>query len=156
MSHPHILTSLTEREAVADALYRAIIGFDTNDVSIFNSAFSGPDVVFDLSGNVINGLDAIRTQLLDFVGPMDTTHMISNVRVDVKDGASTASLTAYALAQHCPSGKGGEPGGPKYLTASSYFLDLVKDKSDGLWKIKKWAMKIIWTQGDSSVMQRPG
>ena len=155
MSHPHILTSLTEREAVADALYRAIIGLDSNDVSIFNSAWSEQNAVFDLRGNVINGLDAIRTQLLDFVGPMDTTHMISNVRVDVKDGASTASLTAYALAQHCPPGKGREPDSPKYLAASTYFLDLVKDKSDGLWKIEKWVMKVIWTQGDSSVMQRP-
>jgi hypothetical protein len=156
MSHPQILTSLTEREAITDALYRAVIGFDSNDVSIFNSAWSGPDVTFDMSGNIIEGLDAIRTRVLDVVGPMDTTHMVSNVRVDVKYGASTSSLTAYALAQHCPPGKGVEPGSPKFLTASEYFVDLVKDNSDGLWKIKKFTMKIIWTQGDASVMQRPG
>ena len=155
MSHPHILTSLTEREAIADALYRTVIGFDSNDVSIFNSAWRA-EAVFDLSGRVVNGLDAIRTQVLDRVGPMDTTHMISNVRVDVKDGASIASLTAYALAQHCPPGKGAEPGGLKYLTASTYALDLVEDESDGLWKIEKFVMKIIWTQGDRSVMQMPG
>ncbi|KAI9740848.1 MAG: hypothetical protein M1818_004453 [Claussenomyces sp. TS43310] len=155
MSHPHILTSLTEREAIADALQRAVIGFDSNDVSIFNSAWSGPDAVFDLNGNIINGLDAIRTQVLDIVGPLDTMHMISNVRVDVKDGASTASLTAYALSQHCPPGRGGEPDGPKYLAGTTYFLDLVKDQRDGLWKIQKWVIKIIWTQGDRSVIQRP-
>jgi hypothetical protein len=155
MSHAHILTSLTEREAITDALYRAIIGFDSNDVAILNSAFSGEDVDIVFNANPISGLDAVRTQLLDFVGPMDTTHMINNVRVDVKDGASTASLTAYALAQHCPPGRGNEPDGPKFLAASEYFIDLVKDKSDGVWKIKKWAMKIIWSQGDASVMQRP-
>jgi len=155
MSYPHNLTSLTEREAVTDALYRAIIGFDTNDVSIFNSAWSGQDVTLDLNGKVINGLDAIRTQLLDVVGPMDTTHMISNVRVDVKDGASTASLTAYALAQHCPPGMGGDPSGPKYLAGARYFIDLVKDDSDGLWKATKFVLKRVWTQGDPSVIRRP-
>jgi ketosteroid isomerase-like protein len=156
MPHAHILHSLSEREAITDALYRAILGFDNNDVSIFNSAWSGPEVVFDLSGNNINGLDNIRKQLLDFAGPLDTTHMISNIRVDVKDGASSASLTAYALAQHCLLGTGREPGGRKYLAASTYSIDLVKDESDQVWKIKKWAMKIIWTQGDESVMQRAG
>ncbi|KAK9364639.1 hypothetical protein V1509DRAFT_572598 [Lipomyces kononenkoae] len=155
MSLPHKLPGLTEREAVADALYRAILGFDNNDVSIFNSAFIEQDAVFDMSGHVINGIDAIRTQILDLVGPMDTTHTVSNIRVDLKDGASTASLTAHAVAQHCPPGRGKEPDGPKFLSGSTYFIDLVKDESDGLWKIAKYAMKIIWTQGDASVMHRP-
>ncbi|KAK9364976.1 hypothetical protein V1509DRAFT_634657 [Lipomyces kononenkoae] len=153
MSLPHVLTYLTEREAVADALYRSIIGFDSYDVSMFDSAWV-PDIIFDLNGTVFNGPDAIRTHVLDLVGPMDTSHTVSNVRVDVKPGATTASLTAYALAQHCPPGKGTDPNGPKYLTSSRYFLDLVKDESDGLWKIKKFMMKVIWTQGDRSVMQR--
>jgi hypothetical protein len=155
MSHAHILTSLTEREAITDALYRAVIGVDSNDALLFNSAF-GEDAVFHMNGHIINGLDAARAQLLDFVGPMDTTHMISNVRVDIKEKASTASLTAYALAQHCPPGRGRETGGPKYLAAGEYFVDLVKNESDGVWKIEKWEMKSIWSQGDASVMQRPG
>jgi SnoaL-like domain len=155
MSLPHILTSLTEREAIADALYRALLGLDNNDISLFNSAWSGPDAVLDLSGTVYN-LDAIRTHFFEFVGPMDTTHIISNARVDVKDGASTSSLTATTLTQHCPPGRGTEPDSPKFLTGSTHFLDLVKDKSNGSWKIEKWIMKTIWRQGDNSVMQRPG
>jgi hypothetical protein len=128
MSYPHTLTSLTPREAIVDALYRAIIGFDRNDVSIFNSAFAGEDVIFELHADerrIINGLSTIRTQVLDNVGPMDTTHMISNVRVNVNHGASNASLTAYALAQHCPPGKGREPDAPKYLVGGEYSIDLV-------------------------------
>ena len=82
--------------------------------------------------------------------------MISNVRVDVKDGADTAFLTAYALAQHCPPGKGIEPDGPKLLVGSEYLVDLVKDEGDGLWKIKKWVLNVSWRQGDASVMQTPG
>jgi len=159
MSHPHTLTSLTPREAITDALYRAVIGFDSNDISIFNSAFAGEDVIFELNDGhtrVVNGLSAIHTQVLDQVGPMDTTHMISNVRVAVKDGAGTASLTAYALAQHCPPGRGKEPDGPKFLVGGEYWIDLVRDEGDGLWKIKKWVLNVIWRQGDASVMQRPG
>lgn len=158
MSRPHSLTSLTLREAITDALYRAIIGFDRNDISIFDSAFV-EDVTLELRGGerrVINGLSTLRAQVLDHVGPMDTTHMISNVRMDVKDGADTASLTAYALAQHCPPGRGKEPDGPKYLVGGEYWVDLVRDEGDGLWKIKKWVLDVIWRQGDASVMQRPG
>jgi hypothetical protein len=159
MSRPHTLTSLTPREAITDALYRALIGFDRNDISIFNSAFAGEDVIFELHSDdrrIINGLSTIRTQVLDHVGPMDTTHMISNVRVDVKDGADTASLTAYALAQHCPPGKGKEPDAPKYLVGGEYWIDLMRDEGDGLWKIKKWVLDVVWRQGDASLMQRPG
>jgi hypothetical protein len=119
MSHSHILSSLTEREAITDALYRAIIGFDSNDIAIFNSAFSGEDVEFVFKGTPISGLDAVRTQFPDFVGPMDTMHMISNVRVEVKDGASTASLNAYALAQHCPPGRGNELEGRSFWRRAS-------------------------------------
>lgn len=62
---------------------------------------------------------------------------------------------AYALAQHCPSGRGKEPDGPKYLVGGEYFIDLLKDEEDGMWKIKTWILEVIWRQGDRSVMQRP-
>jgi len=44
--------------------------------------------------------------------------------------------------------------GRKYLAASEYWIDFVK--GDGDWRIKKWVMNVIWTQGDASVMQRSG
>jgi hypothetical protein len=94
-------------------------------------------------------------QLLKPLFCRDTMHMVSNVRVDLKDGGSTASLTAYAQAQHCPPGRGREPDSPKFMTGGEYFVDLVKE-SDGLWKIKKWTMKAIWYQGDRSIIHRPG
>lgn len=80
--------------------------------------------------------------------------MISNVRVDRKDGAEKAQLKCYALAQHCPPGEGMNGEGRKYLAASEYWIDFVKEDSD--WRIKIWVMKIIWTQGDASVMQKTG
>jgi hypothetical protein len=160
MSYPISLPSLDTKEAIADALYRAVIGFDRNDISIFDSAFA-ENVVLELNAGYnekrsIDGLSALKAQVLSHVGPMDTTHMISNVRVNHKDGEDIASLTAYALAQHCPPRRGKEPDGPKYLTGGEYTVDLLKDDGDGLWKIKKWILDIVWLQGDRSVMKRPG
>jgi molybdopterin synthase catalytic subunit len=40
------------------------------------------------------------------------------------------------------------------MSGGEYFVDLVKER-DGLWKIKKWTMKVIWSQGDRSIIQRP-
>jgi hypothetical protein len=111
MTHPISLINLSPRESITDALYRAIIGLDRNDIPSFNSTFAGEDVTMEIRpGNrVVKSLSTIRAQSLDQVGPMGTMHTVSSVRVDVKPGAYTASLTAYALAQHCLPGRGKEP-----------------------------------------------
>jgi hypothetical protein len=155
MSYPHSLPSLSDREAINDTVYRALLGFDHNDVPLFNSAFisAQENMLFSINEREIHGLAAVRSQLLDFVGPMDTTHMISNVRIELKDGAENAKLNCYALAQHCPPGTGRDGAGKKYLAASEYWVDVVKE--GGEWRIEKWVMKVIWTQGDVEVMQRP-
>ncbi|KAJ5661714.1 uncharacterized protein N7477_009330 [Penicillium maclennaniae] len=160
MSYPLSLPGLNAKEAIVDALYRAAIGFDRNDLSIFDSAFAREDVVLELNSGTgekrsINGLAALKAGVLGHVGPMDTTHMISNVRINHTEGEETASMTAYALAQHCPPGRGMEPDGPKYIAGGEYSLDLVMDHGDKLWKIKKWVLDIIWRQGDQSVMEGP-
>src|SRR4051794_14034791 len=43
-SYPLILSSLTPREAITDALLRCFIGIDHNDAAIFDSAFVGEDI----------------------------------------------------------------------------------------------------------------
>jgi len=79
--------------------------------------------------------------------------MITNLRVDVKDGADTASLTAYTLTQNAQPGRGKDPSSPKYLIGGEYALDVVKVESEGVWKIKSGVFKIVWSQGDASVMK---
>ena len=158
MSYPHSLTSLTPREAIADALYRSLIGFDRHDIPIFESSFAGEDVSFEIHDGetrVINGLSTIRDGLLAGIGPLATTHTMSNIRIDVKDGADTASLTCTALAQHCPPGRGKELDGPKFLVGGEYRLNLIRDEIDGLWKIKKWVLDITWKEGDASILHPP-
>ncbi|KAK2603427.1 hypothetical protein QQS21_004377 [Conoideocrella luteorostrata] len=158
MPLPHSLGDLTPREAVADAVYRALSGFDHNDVEIFTSAFAKEDVTMELrDGNntpPFQGFSAIRTNVFGFVSTLETTHMTSNIRVHIKDSMS-ASLTAQVSAQHAPAGKGKDGQGPKYLVGAEYEMDLIKDETDGLWKIKKWIVEILWADGDASVMAPP-
>lgn len=155
--YPISLSSLSQREAITDALYRAAIASDHHDTALFNSAWAGEDVSMELHDDkkrVLPNLSLIRTHVFDKVGPMDTTHNISMVRVDVEDGADTATLTATSLAQHCPAGMGRDPAGPKYTVGGEYSVDLVKDEA-GVWKIKKLVLNVIWTHGDASLMGGP-
>ncbi|ETS76100.1 hypothetical protein PFICI_11487 [Pestalotiopsis fici W106-1] len=110
--------------------------------------------IHDDNKRVIPNLSLIRTHVFDKVGPMDTTHNISMVRVNLEDGADTATLTATSLAQHAPPGKGRYPTGPKYTVGGEYSVDLVKDEA-GVWKITKLALNVVWTLGDASLMGGP-
>ncbi|KAJ6088814.1 hypothetical protein N7486_009376 [Penicillium sp. IBT 16267x] len=150
-SLPAALPSLTTREAITDTLHRAVLPFDTHDKALLESSFL-PDAVLDLDGRVLNGLDEICTQCYDFVSKLDTTHFISNVRINLVEGASTASMTASALSQHYRPNTGKTPGATNFMGGSLYYLDVVRDDTDGSWKIKSWRMKIIWTTGDVGVM----
>lgn len=159
MSQPsqQTLPSLTQRESIADALYRAAIASDHHDTTLFDSAWAGEDVsmeIHDSNKRVLQGLSLIRTNVLDRVGPMDTTHNISMVRVNYEDGADTASLTATSMAQHAPSGTGRDPNGSKYTVGGEYAVDLVKDEVGG-WRIKKLVLNVVWTSGDASLMRPP-
>ena len=151
---PSSLFTLSPREAIVDALSRALVGCDNHDADLFNSAWAGEDVSFTINGadkRVLPSLTIIRTHVLDRVGPMDTTHSISNIPVVAKDGANNALVTATSMAQHCPPGRGKEPDGPKFMVSGEYSADVIK--VDGIWKLKDCALRVVWTQGDPSVME---
>lgn len=152
MSFPSSLPSLSLREAITDAAYRCVLGLDTADVALFDSAFH-QDATFELNGNVMDGLAAIHSNCYDSISKLDTTHFLSNIRVNMVDNSETkATVTASALAQHYRSGQGNKPDTSHLMSGSLYFMDVDKDAKDGLWKIKSWKMKLIWTEGDWGVM----
>jgi hypothetical protein len=78
---------------------------------------------------------------------MDTTRMISNVRVVHKDGAYTAQLKYYELAQHFPPGKGTR--WPKLLMAGEYDIDLERDEAMTCGRFKKWHRLETQAEGKS-------
>ena len=80
---------------------------------------------------------------------------MSNVRVNVHDEGDQgkAKLTCSALAQHIRPGKEFQVSHEdKYTTGGLYFCDLVKVDVDGLWKIKDWEARILWTEGNRKVI----
>lgn len=145
--------SLPTREAIPDALYRSIMGLDTADQEIFTSAWH-KDATFAFDDTPpTEGRDAILASTFQWIGAgLDTTHTIGNVRLSHKEGDKTASFNAHAIAQHYRKGEARVPQSPRYLTGSIYSIDAALDETDGLWKITKFHMKVIWAEGDGSVL----
>lgn len=141
---------LTGRDAVADALYRCVLGFDTADDALFKTAFTS-NAVFVLNGTVMNGFDTIVSQCYANISKMDTNHFLTNVRINITDDDSKAQVSCSALAQHFRPEEGMKAGAVPLLAGALYWLELIKDSSDGLWKIKHWTMKTTWAQGDWGV-----
>ena len=97
-------------------------------------------------------LNPLSDYVLDKVGPMDTTHNISMVRVNYEEGANIASLTATSTAQHALSGTGKDADGAKYTVGGEYSVELIKDEAN-IWKMKKLVLNVVWTAGDASLMR---
>ncbi|EAW17020.1 nuclear transport factor 2 family protein [Aspergillus fischeri NRRL 181] len=156
MDLPSILPKLTpalgDREAISDAMYRCLWGFDTADAALFASSFAA-DCVFDLNGNVMHGLEEIKAKCFDPIAKLDTTHFLTNVRVNYVEGESNAVGTSCGLAQHYAPGQGLQDGSKSLLVGSLYWYEFIKDESDGLWKIKHWRIKSVWSEGDWSILQ---
>lgn len=146
------LTALNPREAVADALHRCILGIDSNNRDLFESACLKDESMTVVAGPItIEGWTAISEFFLK-VFDLVTTHVTSNIRIELKDGADTASMTAHALAYHVRPDDALKPENTSYTASCLYFIDLVKDSNDSLWKIKKWELKIQWTTGDRAIL----
>ncbi|KAI1742628.1 hypothetical protein F4680DRAFT_411255 [Xylaria scruposa] len=150
---PAALPGLTDREAIADALHRVVLAFDHGDEALLLSAVTN-DVTAEVSGSPpASGIAALKAAVFDRVAfSLDTTHFLSNIRVSVESGASTAQVSCSALAQHVRKGKGFEPGPHKFTSGGMYLCDVVKEEASGLWKIKTWKAKIVWVDGDPAVM----
>lgn len=148
---PATLTpALSGREAVADALYRCVIAFDTADDALFKSALT-TDAVLNLNGTIMEGYDTIYSQCYANIAKMDTNHFLTNMRINIIDGDSKAQVTCSALSQHYRGGEGMNHGSNFLFAGGLYWVELVKDSRDGLWKIKHWTLKSTWGRGDWGV-----
>ena len=147
------LTALSPREAVADALQRCLLGVDSNNRALFESGCVKDESMVVYAGDIkLEGWNAIGS-FFDRVFTMVTHHMISNVRVEVKDGADTASMSAHAVARHIRPEDALKVEDTSYTGGCLYVIDLVKDGGDGLWKIKRWELKLLWTTGDRAIVR---
>lgn len=156
MAAPALPASLTpalsDRDAIADALYRGVIAFDTADEVLFKSALT-EDAVLVLNGTVMEGYEAIYSGCYVNISKMDTNHFLTNMRINITE-ESKAQVSCSALSQHYRGGEGMTPGSDFLLAGGLYAVELVKDAGDGLWKIKHWTLKTTWGQGDWAVFGR--
>lgn len=140
---------LTDREAVADALYRVVLSFDHADEELLLSAVT-EDISAELGSTIsAKGIPEFKAVVFDRVARLDTTHLPTNVRVHM-ESATTAKATCSAITQHARPGRGFEPGPHRFLGGGTYLCELVKDGD--LWKVRNWKANILWVDGDPAVV----
>ncbi|MDX6238954.1 MAG: hypothetical protein QOG10_3769 [Kribbellaceae bacterium] len=146
------LAQLIDREEVIDALYRFGLGQDLRDRDLFASAFAA-DAVLDFRPAATKaGLDIPlmegRATIVDIIlNPdtrIDTTHIVSNARVEL-DG-DTARLTAIVEAQHLPK----DDHSRYALLKNLYAVDAVREGSR--WVMRHVRIDNVWYTGDPRVI----
>ncbi|TFY86664.1 nuclear transport factor 2 family protein [Pseudomonas kairouanensis] len=146
------LKTAAERLAVIDTLHRFAAGIDLKDSALLASAFT-LDAVSDFRPAaakagfeypVLEGRDAIVAALSAALGPLDTTHSVSNARVTL-DG-SHARLDALVEAQHVPQSDPSR----HYLMKNRYDVKLVREGSE--WRIQRVTVDNVWRTGDIAVL----
>lgn len=140
---------LSDRDAVADACFRAFASIDQADEELLKSSCTA-DIYTDIASKICNGYEELRTKVWENVSnKLDTVHYLTNMRVSV-DTPTTARVSFTAMAVHCRLGKGYEPGPNKFTTGAIYNCDAVKDGE--LWKLKMMKSSHVWGEGDPSIM----
>ena len=152
MADQATLTGLSSREEVADALHRCLLGVDSNNKDLFASACLKNEEINIVAGPVnVKGWTAVQ-EFFNKVFDLTTTHIASNVRVELRDGAERASLTCHVVAYHVRPEEAFKPEDTSYTMSSLNDMELVMDNADGLWKIKSWKLKALWTTGDRAII----
>lgn len=147
---PVYLKGLSDREACQDTVLRFVQGLDEKDQKLLESVWLD-EAIFDPTGlnatggqySQILGKDQIIPHLLSRVGEMDTLHMLSNFRIDLRGDA--ASLTCSSLAQHHHLGEGSQAQFGGLLMGNRLTIDL--QRAGDIWKMSKLYIKNAWAQG---------
>jgi ketosteroid isomerase-like protein len=146
-----------DRLQIADALYRFAAGLDENDGEILASAFT-EDAVFDGSPSgrkigiewpAVTGREAIVAMCASVIGPLDTSHSASNIRVSL-DG-DTAVVKAHLMAQHFLPGEGPRPDHTDHaLLMNRVDADVVRDGDR--WRLRRLTIDNAWFEGNPTVV----
>ncbi|MEU3854439.1 nuclear transport factor 2 family protein [Streptomyces sp. NPDC029554] len=151
------LQLLLDHAAIADALHRYTAGLDHGDADLLASSLT-EDAMVDLTPATskigldfpaLKPRDTIVGTLIPAVGPLDTSHVISNIRASV-DG-DTAHVNCYAMAQHYLPHEGPKPDRTRHaLMMNRYDADLTRDGST--WRISRLTIDNAWFEGDETVL----
>jgi 3-phenylpropionate/cinnamic acid dioxygenase small subunit len=145
-----------DRYEIADALHRYAFGLDHGDADALASAFT-EDCVFDfrpagkkleLDFAKLTGRQAIVDTLIPLLGPLDTSHTVSNVQIEISDDSAT--LYAYVMSQHFMPRQGSCRGSENALLMNRYDCELVRDGQK--WRFKRVTIDNTWAQGNPEIL----
>lgn len=141
-----------DRIEIIDAIYRFGLGQDLRDRDLFASAFA-EDAVLDfrpaakkcgLDVPLMSGRENIIATILNPETRIDTTHVVSNCRIEQK--GDTARLGAIVEAQHLPKDNHSRHA----LLKNLYDVLVVKEAER--WVIKHLYIDNVWFTGDPKVI----
>lgn len=151
------LSALTDRAAITDALHRYTAGLDLNDADLLASSLTA-DATVDLGPAMrrigydfppLHPRENVVAALIAAVGPLDTSHAISNVRSAVQ--GDTATVHAYAQAQHFKPGVGSDPAVTRHAQMMNrYTATMVRDGDE--WRIRHLDIANAWFDGDPTML----
>jgi len=151
------LTQLvSDRLEITDTLHRYAFGLDHNDADALASAFTA-DCTFDftpagaklgLRFAKLNGRDAVVKSLISLLGPLDTSHTVSNLQVKISGDSATAY--AYIMAQHFMPGDGPRRETENALLMNRYYCELVRDGPK--WRLNRVRIDNAWAEGDPEIL----
>lgn len=147
---------VNDRFEIADTLHRFAFGLDQGDEDSLASALT-EDCVLDfrpagrklrLDFPKLSGRQAIVETLIPLLGPLDTSHTVSNLQIEMSDDSAT--VYAYVMAQHFMPREGPRPGSENALLMNRYDCDLVRDGQK--WRLKRVTIDNAWAQGNPEIL----
>jgi SnoaL-like domain len=148
---------LGTRNAILDAIYRYTAGLDYCDAELLESSLTKSAVVdltpatrkIGLDFPVLESRETVVSALIAAVGPLDTSHVVTNPRITVM--GDTAELRCYAQAQHFLPGEGPDPARTTHaLMMNRYRAELTRDGQQ--WRISRLTIDNAWFEGDPAVL----
>jgi hypothetical protein len=145
-----------DRYEVADTLHRYAFGLDHGDADSLASALA-EDCVLDfrraekklhLGFPLITGRQAILDSVLPLIGPLDTSHTVTNLQIEIS--GDSATLSAYVMSQHFMPREGSRPGAENALLMNRYDCELVRD--DQKWRFRRIIIDNAWSQGNPEII----
>jgi hypothetical protein len=145
-----------DRYEIADALHRFAFGLDHGDADSLASALTEDCVVdFRPAGKKLgidfpklSGRQAILDAIIPLLGPLDTSHTVSNLQIEISEDSAT--LYCYVMAQHFMPREGARPGAENALLMNRYDCELVRDGQK--WRFTRMTIDNAWAQGNPEIL----
>jgi hypothetical protein len=96
----------------------------------------------------MTGRQAILDSLIPLLGPLDTSHTVSNLQIEISDDSAT--LYCYVMAQHFMPRQGPHPGSENALLMNRYDCELIRDGQK--WRFRQIIIDNAWAQGNPEIL----